>query len=207
MSTCRFALCLITALGLSVGSAREAQASSIQFEVKITFYAGAMSQGIPANFNFNVFENPTYSWPGFPGGPTLASGHAYLDPDTVTRFYVSLSGIDLTSLYFSAVGSYNVGPAYAVGAFSAAPPGSMFSDSWVYVYGAQGMSLAGLAPGHPVSGPLINFFGTYRTGSVDGTWEITTVPEPSSIILLAIGLVALTFGRRFLFSDGTTSRS
>ena len=193
----RFLTCLLLAVALLLGSARRAEASAIQLEITITFSPGGPAGNI-GSFGFGFFENPAYVWPGFPGGPAALVPYITnlpMAPGATSVFYVA-GNANLSQLYFTLVGSYYLGQGNT-GAFVAEPPGGV-DPSDVYQYGAPGVLLAGLLSGNSLSGELFNFLGANRGSNFEGTWEIRSVPEPSSVILVVTGFAAVAARRRFM---------
>lgn len=188
------AACLFFALVFLVVPSGNAAAGTIGFQVKINFTSGGPADTV-ASFDFVFFESTTYVWPGTQDGTRLTHVHTTLIPGTTSLFYLFLTNVDLTHLYFAGGGSYYLGQGM-YGAFVAEPL-QLLSDGDIYHYGAPGNLLAALANGGAVGGQLRNFYGYGRPGFYDGSWEVTTTPEPSTVVLLVSGLAAMAMRRRF----------
>lgn len=167
-----------------------AQASPIDFLLTVNQYTPTV--GPPEiSFNFTFFESATNGWPGSLPPHVLATGGANLLPG-VRQFNVSLDVATLDNLYFNAWGFYSSNAPAFQSIYVAEPPTGPVSDALAYAYGPPWIPLANLGGG--LSGDFRYIYG-YSRGPI-GTWEltdpapVTAVPEPTSLLLLASGLIA-----------------
>lgn len=182
---------LLSAAALLLLLASRAQAAPIELLFTVNHYTPIV--GPPEiGLQFTFFESATNGWPGsFPPQPFLANGGAVLLPG-VTQFSVSLDAVSLENIYFTAYGGYWSGPGFQFQSiYVAEPPTGPVPDALAYGYGPPWISLANLGDG--LSGEFRYIYG-YSNGPI-GTWEVTSVPEPTSVLLLGSGLAAVLASR------------
>lgn len=182
---------LLSAAALLLLLASRVQAAPINLLLTIDHYTPVI--GPPEiGFQYAFFQSATNGWPGsFPPGPLLASGGAALLPG-VTQFSISLDAVSLENIYFNANGGYWSGPGFQfLSLYVAEPPTGPVPDSLAFGYGPPWISLANLGDG--LSGDLHYIYG-YSNGPI-GTWQVTSVPEPTSLLLLGSGLAAVVASR------------
>lgn len=209
-SLLKFLLYSLSSLLLVTLVTSNAQAIPSQMlNIKVTYYA-TPSWVVHNGFGFSLFTSPSNMWATpemWQNMEELASGEAAFTPGRAV-YEVSASVADLSNLYMQMAGGFLGCPPgdcenpYYQSIFVAEPPTGWVSDQEAWMYGPPWISLANVGSGLALSGDLeiINGYdaGTYRPWVV-GTWEVTPVPEPSSLLLIGAGLSGLglaTYRRR-----------
>lgn len=176
---------VVFAVGLSLFLASRAEAAFIQLDFAVTLFGPQ-----DASFSYAFFESSPKDPPyGFSGKEKILANGSGTITAGVTHFLLSLDVTDLSSLYFAGWGSVDRFPNRSL--FAASPPGG-FDPGFAFAFGPPWVSLANVRS-QGLSERLVTFNGPPRPdGSfTEGTYELTEVPEPASILLLGTGLTML----------------
>jgi hypothetical protein len=169
----------------------KASASPITLELKVT-------EPSDIGLGFTFFTSATDEWPGSlaPGG-THVGGTGNLD------VLFELPDSDLSDVYFTAYGVFELSGARTPDVFVAEPATGHVSDALAWEFGPPWVSLADLTPESGLKGDLWIINGSPLDGGwLVGTWEVSVVPEPATLTLLGGGLVAAWRASRKQRGDG-----
>jgi hypothetical protein len=144
------------------------------------------------SFKLSVFDAPVNLWPG-PFTPAANAGPSSFAAGQST-FFVDVS-TPLDTAWFTIYGEYNVNlPNHGVYIADTNPP---LNNGLPIGYGPPWISLAPLLLGQNVHGRFETIIYDGRNNGVGnlGSYTITAVPEPASLLLLGTGLAALAARR------------